>query len=241
LARQSELEQQIQSEDRMGSDGCSGTVFKLGACHGEETAIGELGGQVCSSWICALSAVTAIIPIADIADALGITEAALAAGSKALDAIAPGLSDAITTGLSGVQDLIGSLTSKVSQLTTKVSDDETIATQTAASASNTMNWVRLAQQLKEEEISSALEGLDQTAHGAERLAGRGFTGEDVIQTLNGTPYVQEDGAVAYVSSTADKYNVIIIGDNGVVSAMKDWPLKSVNGIARNHGWQGWGS
>ena len=124
MARQSELEQQIASEDRIGSDGCSGVAFRLGACHGEETAIAELGAEVCTSWTCALEIATAFIPIADIADALGITGAALAAGSKALDAIAPGLSDAITTGLSGVQDLIGSLTSKVSQLTSKIGGDQ---------------------------------------------------------------------------------------------------------------------
>ena len=119
---------------------------------------------------------SAFIPVGEIADAL------VAAGSKALDAIAPGLSDAIANGLSGINDLIGALSSKATQLASKISGDQEIVAD-ASSASNDMNGVRLAEQLREEKISAALGGVGQTTHGVERLLGREFTGEDVVQTL----------------------------------------------------------
>jgi hypothetical protein len=93
--------------------------------------------------------------------------------------------------------------------------------------------------LKDEEISSALGGYGQSAHGAERLLERGFNGEDIVDTLNGDTYVQSDGATAYVSNNAGKYNVIVIGDQGVVAALRGVSVKSVSALARNYGWEGW--
>jgi hypothetical protein len=84
--------------------------------------------------------VSAFIPLGEIADALGITDAALAAGSKALDPIAPCLSDAIATGVSGVQDLLGSLTSKASNLASKI-----LGTKRASAS---MRWRRVIRSVK---------------------------------------------------------------------------------------------
>ena len=123
------------AEDRIGSSNCSGVDFRLGACPGEEAAIGDGLATYCSGsagWGCLITGLSAIIPIGEIADALGVPAAILGAGSKALDAIAPGLSDAIATGLSGINDLIGALTSKASQLASKIMGDE--ATVSADSA-----------------------------------------------------------------------------------------------------------
>ena len=131
------------TEDRIGSSTCSGTMFRLGACPGEEAAIADGLHQACSgsaAWSCLIMGVSAFIPVGEIADALGITDAVIGAGSKALDAIAPGLSDAIATGLSGVQDLIDTLQGKVAQLTSKIAGDSATVEADAAVAETSTVW-----------------------------------------------------------------------------------------------------
>ena len=123
------------TKDRIGSSTCSGTEFRLGACPGEEASIADGIHTYCSgsaAWGCLLMGASMVIPMGEIADALGITKALIGAGSKFLDAIAPGLSDAIATGVNGVNDLIGTLTSKVSQLATKITGDEAEVSATSA-------------------------------------------------------------------------------------------------------------
>jgi RHS repeat-associated protein len=123
------------TQDRVGSSNCSGTMLRLGACPGEEAAIGDGAATYCSGsagWGCLITGLSAIIPIGEIADALGVSAAVLGAGSKVLDAIAPGLSDAIANGLAGARDLVGALGGKASQLVSKIMGDE--ATVSADSA-----------------------------------------------------------------------------------------------------------
>ena len=64
-----------------------------------------------------------VVPVGEIADALGISNLVVSAGGKALDAVAPGLSDALADGLAGTQDLLSSLTDKASQLASKIFGD----------------------------------------------------------------------------------------------------------------------
>ena len=119
----------LEAEDRSGADGCRGRLMDYGACPGEEAAIADGLHTYCSGsagWGCLVMGLSAIVPVGEIADALGVTDALVAAGSKALDAIAPGLSDAIANGLSGINDLIGALSSKATQLTSKIMGEEAV-------------------------------------------------------------------------------------------------------------------
>ncbi len=91
------------------------------------------------------------------------------------------------------------------------------------------------------ESSGGAESLPKsTAHGTDRLAGRGFTAEDVALTKTGRVLEQDDGATVYVKETAPgRYNVIVEGDRGVVTALKNIRRKAVDRLATNYGWKGW--
>jgi hypothetical protein len=76
-----------------------------------------------------------------------------------------------------------------------------------------------------------------TAHGAERLAQAGFTEESIAATKAGQVFSQADGATVYLNeATPGRYDFIVEGDNGVVTAHTNWPLKAVVRIASNYGW-----
>jgi len=116
----------LAAADDNHSDGCGGRLAGLGACPGEDAAIADGLYAACSGsagWGCLVTGLTAFIPFGEIADALGITEAALALGSKALDAIAPGLSDAVAAGVQGAQKLLGALGDAASKISTKILGD----------------------------------------------------------------------------------------------------------------------
>lgn len=76
-----------------------------------------------------------------------------------------------------------------------------------------------------------------TAHGAERLAQAGFTNESVAATKAGQVFSQADGATVYLNqATPGRYDFIVEGNNGVVTAHTNWPVKAVVRIASNYGW-----
>jgi RHS repeat-associated protein len=82
-------------------------------------------------------------------------------------------------------------------------------------------------------------GPEQTVHGAERAADPSrldpAAQADVIanptQTLS-----QADGAQVYVQQVGDRYNVVVQGNRGVITNLKNLSQKSFNRLARNYGW-----
>ncbi|HEV3319323.1 MAG TPA: DUF6531 domain-containing protein [Solirubrobacteraceae bacterium] len=83
----------------------------------------------------------------------------------------------------------------------------------------------------------AEEGLAATAHGAEQLAERGFSGSDIALTKSGEVLTQSDGATVYLKETSSgRFNVIVEGQRGVVTALKNIPQGAVNRLAQNYGW-----
>jgi hypothetical protein len=82
-------------------------------------------------------------------------------------------------------------------------------------------------------------GPEQTAHGAERAADPSrldpAAQADMIanptQTLS-----QADGAQVYVQQVGDRYNVVVQGNRGVITNLKNISQKSFNRLARNYGW-----
>lgn len=49
---------------------------------------------------------------------------------------------------------------------------------------------------------------------------------------------QADGANVFIKNIGDgKYNVIVEGENGVVTALKNISEKSLNKLAQNYGWE----
>lgn len=90
------------------------------------------------------------------------------------------------------------------------------------------------------EAGGPTQGGGSTAHGAERLAQRGFTPEDVARVRDGQRYTQRDGATASVRETAERrYDVIVQGERGIVTALRNIRRSAVDRLARNCGWEGW--
>ena len=76
-----------------------------------------------------------------------------------------------------------------------------------------------------------------TIHGAERLAERGFSAAEVALTKTGQVLSQADGARVYIKAVGDRFNVIVEGERGVVTALKNISQKSLDRLSRNYGWK----
>ena len=82
------------------------------------------------------------------------------------------------------------------------------------------------------------EATSTTIHGAQRLAERGFSEADIALTKSGTIYKQADGATVYVKEvTAGRYNVIVEGERGIITALKNIRLRAFTKLAERYGWK----
>ncbi|NHA16187.1 RHS repeat-associated core domain-containing protein [Thioalkalivibrio sp. XN279] len=81
-------------------------------------------------------------------------------------------------------------------------------------------------------------GTRATAHGAERLARSGFTDDLVKLTkTEGQVLHQSDGAKVFLrESSPGRFDFIVEGERGVITAHRNWSQKSIDGIAKNYGW-----
>jgi RHS repeat-associated protein len=91
----------------------------------------------------------------------------------------------------------------------------------------------------EEEAAGAAaeEGINATAHGADMLAERGFSDADIALTKSGEALTQADGATVYLKEVASaRFNVIVEGQRGVITALKNIPQGAVERLASGYGW-----
>lgn len=83
-------------------------------------------------------------------------------------------------------------------------------------------------------------GARATVHGSERLTQAGFTDDLIAQTRAGLATRQSDGANVFVREvTPGRFDFIVEGERGVVTAHRGWSQKSVDRLAKNYGWEGW--
>ena len=82
-------------------------------------------------------------------------------------------------------------------------------------------------------------GSKTTKHGSERLKERGFSESDISNTKRTTNMkTQSDGARVYIKEVSSgKYNVIIEGDNGIITALKNISKKSLDRLTKNYNWR----
>jgi hypothetical protein len=77
-----------------------------------------------------------------------------------------------------------------------------------------------------------------SGHGAFRLAVRGFSEADVALTKTGNVLKQADGAKVFIKELGGgKFNVIVEGEHGVVTAIKNISQKSLERLATRYGWK----
>ncbi len=75
-----------------------------------------------------------------------------------------------------------------------------------------------------------------TAHGADRLAQAGFTQESIAATKAGIVLQRADGATVYLNEVASgRYDFIVEGENGIITAHTNWSAKAIQWIAENYG------
>jgi len=77
-----------------------------------------------------------------------------------------------------------------------------------------------------------------TQHGAERLSERGFSILDYeITKSTDTIMTQSDGATVFIKEISPgRFNVIVEGQNGVITALKNISQKSLERLSKNYGW-----
>ena len=82
-------------------------------------------------------------------------------------------------------------------------------------------------------------GSKTTIHGSERLKERGFSNRDISNTKNTTTIkTQGDGAKVYIKEISKgKFNVIVEGDKGIITALKNISQKALNRLTKNYNWR----
>jgi filamentous hemagglutinin len=104
-------------------------------------------------------------------------------------------------------------------------------------AASAAQYQRLKESLAQQEIQSVVRT---TEHGVVRLLERGFTPEEIsnIKLSPDKIMSQADGANVFIKSLSDgTYSVIVEGENGVVTALRNISEKSLNRLANNYGWE----
>ncbi len=83
-------------------------------------------------------------------------------------------------------------------------------------------------------------GVAATTHGSLRLSQAGFTDDLVAQTKSAIQTTQRDGAIVYIRQVSPgRFDFIVEGERGVITAHRGWTQKSVDRLAKNFGWEGW--
>ena len=82
-------------------------------------------------------------------------------------------------------------------------------------------------------------GSKATKHGSERLKERGFSQSDILNTKNTTNIKrQSDGAKVYIKEISNgKYNVIVEGQRGIITALKNISQKALDRLTKNYNWR----
>lgn len=78
-----------------------------------------------------------------------------------------------------------------------------------------------------------------TAHGAGRMADASRLGAEAVRDViaNATRSgVQRDGAKVFVQEVGGRFNVVVQGERGVITNLKNISEKSLNRLSKNYGW-----
>ena len=133
MAEQKKLAQELDAEQGGQVPGCSEKMFWLGACAAEGKVISDGYAATCGpGWLCAVTPILSILPMGEIFDALGITDMAVTAGSKALSLLPDGAQSLIDGGAQLLSDLKG----KLAAATAKVLGDQSSLADAAAGCAN---------------------------------------------------------------------------------------------------------
>jgi len=86
---------------------------------------------------------------------------------------------------------------------------------------------------------SGTQGSSATEHGAQRLRERGFSDAERRATMRSNNVRrQADGARVHINETSPgRFNVIVTGERGVITAFRNIRQSALDRLARNYGWE----
>jgi uncharacterized protein RhaS with RHS repeats len=93
---------------------------------------------------------------------------------------------------------------------------------------------------KLDKISDARRAIRATAHGADRMADASRLGQAGVQDVleNFTQrFAQSDGARVFVKEVDGRFHVVVHGERGVITNLKNLSEKSLDRLRRNYGWE----
>lgn len=79
-----------------------------------------------------------------------------------------------------------------------------------------------------------------TAHGATRLADPTRLGAQAVQDVMGNATrsgLQRDGARVYIQHVGDRFNVVVMGDRGLVTNLKTISERSLTRLSKKYGYE----
>ena len=78
-----------------------------------------------------------------------------------------------------------------------------------------------------------------TKHGIERLRQRGFSKSDILNTkMTSNIKTQGDGAKVYIKEIDNgKFDIIVEGEIGIITALKNIDKKSLERLTKNYNWR----
>jgi uncharacterized protein RhaS with RHS repeats len=87
--------------------------------------------------------------------------------------------------------------------------------------------------------------LQTTAHGAERIAGVGATRGGILSEAGvatvrqgGRAMTQADGAIVRIlQNDAGRFNVVVEGEQGIITTFENLSQKSLDRLSKNYGWK----
>ena len=141
--------------------------------------------------------------------------------------------EGVTTG--GLKFIGNAVANKVKARTSMKGPDANIVRDN--SAHNAALFEKLKQDLAVEEVQSVVRT---TEHGVQRLMTRGFSPEEIVavRTSPSKVLLQSDGAQVFIKRLdSGKFNIIVEGQNGVVTALKDIGEKSLKRLSENYSWK----
>ena len=83
-------------------------------------------------------------------------------------------------------------------------------------------------------------GIAATVHGAQRMADPSRLGEEGVQEAiaNATrTFTQKDGASVFAQQVSGRFNVVVQGEQGVITTFKNLSEKALERLAKNYGWE----
>jgi hypothetical protein len=88
--------------------------------------------------------------------------------------------------------------------------------------------------------ASGADEIAATVHGAARMADPARLGVAGVRAVLNNPtqrFVQSDGAQVFVQEVGGRFNMVVRGESGVVTTMKNLSQRALDRLGKKYGWE----